>query len=405
MNEPAGRRADRSAAKARQARVAAAVATLAGVLVVAMVVVAFVVLRPSRNAPAAQQPASGSSTAPGTITADGILQAFNRVFLMQSNGSGYYRLTTAGHVVSFFKQVELIEMTEDAYLRSRDPAYKTMIGVLFKGLIDRHGYDWLKNPSNDDLMWAAIACLRAYQITGDKTYLSQARRTFDQTYARAWDSSLGGGLWNTTRRLGKNTCVNSPAVIAACMLYEELHVSSYLATATNLYRWVRARLYDPTTGAVYDHMTPGPGGSGAGIVSQTAFTYNQGGFIGAADAMHRVTKDRRYYIDALKALSFTRSHLTVGGILKSEISSARNIWASAGGFKGMFVRWATIFIRDDHVRGYGAWFRRNVTAVRDHINAAGLMNEDWPVRTGSGTLTAFSCSSAVVLLQWYPPAH
>jgi len=72
----------------------------------------------------------------------------------------------------------------------------------------------------------------------------------------------------------------------------------------------------------------------------------------------------------------------------------------------MFVRWASIFIRDSHVRGYGAWFRRNVAAVRNHVNAAGLMNEDWPAQTGTGTLTAFSCSSAVVLLQWYPPpAH
>jgi hypothetical protein len=143
-------------------------------------------------------------------------------------------------------------------------------------------------------------------------------------------------------------------------------------------------------------------------VDQTSFTYNQGGFIGAADAMRRVTKDRRrrYYVDALKALAYTRANLTVGGILRSEISDGRNIWASAGGFKGMFVRWASIFIRDSHVRGYGAWFRRNVAAVRNHVNAAGLMNEDWPAQTGTGTLTAFSCSSAVVLLQWYPPpAH
>jgi predicted alpha-1,6-mannanase (GH76 family) len=252
-------------------------------------------------------------------------------------------------------------------------------------------------------MWAVIACLRAYRITGDASYLSQARQTFDQTYARSWSSALGGGLWNTTGRLGKNTCVNSPAVIAGCMLYQSLHDASYLAKARALYRWIRANLYDPATGAVYDHVSPGPG-RGRVVVSRTAFTYNQGGFIGAADLLHQVTSDRRYYRDALMALAFTRRHMTTGGILKGEISSTKNIWASAGGFKGMFVRWATTFINDNHVRGYRPWFQRNVAAVRDHINAAGLMDENWPVQTGGGTLTAFSCSSAVVLLQWYPPA-
>ncbi len=69
----------------------------------------------------------------------------------------------------------------------------------------------------------------------------------------------------------------------------------------------------------------------------------------------------------------------------------------------MFVRWASIFIRDDHVRGYGPWFRKNVAAVLRHANAAGLVDQDWSRQTGTGTLLAFSCSSAVVLLQWWPP--
>ncbi len=179
---------------------------------------------------------------------------------MESNGAGYYRLTTAGRLVSFFKQAELIEMTEDAYQRSRDPGYKAMIGVLYKGLVAHHGTDWLRDPSNDDLMWAAVMCLRAYAITGDRAYLSQARSTFDRTYARAWSPDLGGGLWNTTRRLSKNACVNAPAVIAACMLSRSLRDPSYLARAKRLYGWLRATLYDPRTGAVYDHVSPGPSG-------------------------------------------------------------------------------------------------------------------------------------------------
>lgn len=343
-----------------------------------------------------------------TVTADTILQSFNHAFLMQPNGSGYYRLTTAGGLATFFKQAELIEMTEDAYQRSRKPAYKRMIGVLYKGLVARHGSGsrWLR-MSNDDLMWAAIMCLRAYRIIGNRTYLLQAKSTFDSTYARSWSPALGGGLWNTTGRLTKNTCVTAPGAIAACMLYQSLHDASYLAKAKRLYGWLRTTLYDPATGAVYDHVSPGAGSSGTtgAVLDRTTYTYNQGGLIGAADSLYRITSDRRYYDDALKALQFTKDNLTVGGILKSEVAANSPLGVSAGGFKGMFVRWAATFINDNGVQGYGPWFQQNVGAVQNRVNAAGLMNEDWPIQTGTGPLSAFSCSSAVVLLQWYPPGR
>jgi hypothetical protein len=349
--------------------------------------------------------AAGHPRAAGAITADSALKSFNDAFLMPSHGSGYYRLTIAGGLASFFKQAEIIEMTEDAYQRSRDHAYKSLIGALYKGLIAHHGTDWLRNPSNDDLMWASIMCLRAYRITGNRAYLLQAKSTFDRTYARAWTSALGGGLWNTSRHIGKNTCVNAPAVIAAAMLYQSLHSATYLTKANRLYDWLTRTLYDPATGAVYDHVSPSPGSGGNHmLLDRTTFTYNQGGLIGAADLLYRVTSQRRYYTDALRALQFTRDQLTVGGILKSEVPARPSPWLSSGGFKGMFVRWASTFINDNHISGYETWFRENVSAVQSHSNAAGLMNEDWSAQTGTGALSAFSCSSAVVLLQWYPPA-
>jgi len=252
-------------------------------------------------------------------------------------------------------------------------------------------------------MWAAIMCMRAYKITGSKAYLRQAKLTFDLTYARSWSSTLGGGLWNTTRRLSKNTCVNAPAAIAAAMLYQSLHEASYLAKAKSEYRWLRSTLYDPASGAVYDHITPGKAGAKP-VLDQQEFTYNQGGLIGAADLLHQITAKRQYYDDALKALEFTKEHLTVDGILQSEAAANAPGWVSAGGFKGMFVRWASIFINDNHISGYDAWFQQNVAAVQSHVNAAGLTDQDWSTQTGTGTLSAFSCSSAVVLLQWYPPA-
>jgi predicted alpha-1,6-mannanase (GH76 family) len=338
----------------------------------------------------------------GKGQADTSLAAFNKAFLMLTNGKGYYRLATNGGQVTFFKQAELIELTEDAWLRSHDPAYKTMIGVLYKGLLGHSGTmaSWMAK-TNDDVLWASVMCLRAYGITGNKMYLVQGKKAFDAIYARSASPNLGGGLWNNPHKTSKNACTNLPASVAASMLYQSLHDASYLRKAKQMYAWVRSTLYDPSTGAVWDHVTPKAGGGTT--IDKTTWTYNQGIFIGAADLLHRITGASSYYNDALKTLAFTRSSLTTNGILRSEVPSGSSLAVSSGGYKGMFVRWAAVFVNRYHVPGYAAWFRQNTAVVRQHANAAGLMNEDWSRQTGAGPLSAFSCSSAVVLFQWAPP--
>jgi predicted alpha-1,6-mannanase (GH76 family) len=346
--------------------------------------------------------AAPTLSAPSQTPADAALASFNRAFLAQTNGKGYYRLSTGGGQVTFYKQAELIEMTQDAWLRSRNPAYKTAMAQLYKGLLAHSASmsAWLR-MTNDDLMWAAVMCLRAYGMTGDRTYLVRAKAAFDATYARSYSPALGGGLWNSFRHRSKNTCVTLPASVAASMLYQSLHDASYRSKATQLYAWVRRNLYDPKTGAVWDHVTPQPGGGMT--VDRTTWTYNQGIFIGAADLLYQVTASRSYYQDALRTLAFTKASLTVNGILKSEVPPGAPLAVSAGGYKGVFVRWAKMFINRYHVPGYDAWLQQNAAAVQRQANAAGLMNEDWANPTGTSALSAFSCSSAVVLLQWVPP--
>lgn len=379
-------------------------AKVPGFLLLTALAAAFLTMASCSGSPVSRSSAHGGRTWP--VTADAALAAFNRAFLTTWDDAAYYRLTTAGDFVTFFKQAELIEMIEDAWLRTHKPVYRSLIGRLYNGLVARHGSDWLRNPSNDDLMWAAVMCLRAYSITGERAYLIQAKTTFDGTWARAWSASLGGGLWNTTARRSKNTCVVAPAVIAACMLDRSLHDRTYRQKAKRLFGWLEKTLYDPANGAVYDHVS-GPGASSSSpgvVVDRSVYSYNQGGFIGAADLLYRITGERHYFDLAVRALRFAMDRLTVGDVLRGETTASDSKWASAGGFKGMFVRWASMFLRHNRIHAYDPWFRRNVAAVRRHANADGLIDERWPERTGGGVLAAFSCSSAVVLLQWYPPS-
>lgn len=348
--------------------------------------------------PLAQSLAADESSPDAGVAID----SFNDAFYVEHNGVGHYRQSTSGGRADFWKAAEMIEMVEDAYQRSGRHVYRHMIGALYKGFVARFGSDWMGNSYNDDIMWMVIACVRAYDITGNVMYRRQARRHFDQVYARAWSSDFGGGLWWTTARHEKNACVNAPAVIAACELSAALHDPSYLAKAKKLFAWLRGNLFDPTSGLVYDHLYRGEGGRlfQAAATDVSAYTYNQGTFIGAAGLLYELTGIIRHRRDARLALTFAHDDLaTADGTLRSEGSGG-----DGGGFKGIFARWATRFTSDNHFVAFDPWFQQNAGTAWSHRNAGDLIDQDWSGQTADdAVLYSFDCSSAVVLLQTFTP--
>jgi predicted alpha-1,6-mannanase (GH76 family) len=322
------------------------------------------------------------------------MAAFDRAFYRCSDGRGLYARATTGGVAQFWRQAEMLETVEDAYARTHASTYRRMIGQLRAGITTRYGVDWLRDPYNDDVMWMVIAYLRAYELTGDRTYRTQARREFDGAYGRAHDATFGGGLWWTTSRHEKNACVNGPAAIAACLLARDLHAPSYLSKARALFAWLATTLYDPADGAVYDKIVRG---GSRGTIDRSTYTYNQGTFIGAADLLGRATGVSSYRRRAALTLSFTRERLTVDGVLRSEGSGG-----DGGGFKGIFARWAAAFAEHHGLTDDEAWLDANAAAAWSRRNARGLIGEDWSRPTPPGRLQALDCSSAVALLEDRP---
>ena len=327
---------------------------------------------------------------------DAALDSFLTTFYVAGGGRGLFKRSTTGSQAGFWQQAEMLEVAEDAYERSPAPRLMGMLTEVYRGIVARYGKRWTSDHYNDDIMWMVIADLRAYEITGNVTFRDQAKWHFDKVYARAWSRDLGGGLWWTTARDSKNACVNGPAVIAAVGLYDALHAASYLRKAKGLYHWERNTLFDRASGSVADRAFRD---DGAVAKDDTNYTYNQGTFIGAAGLLYAATHNRVYYHDAFKALGYTKTHLTMNGVLRSE-GSGRD----GGGFKGIFARWAAKFTRDNHITGYDQWFHSNAEAAWSHRNGAQTMGEDWTSQTGDGRLFAFDCSSAVVMLLVSPPA-
>ena len=91
--------------------------------------------------------------------------------------------------------------------------------------------------------------------------------------------------------------------------------------------------------------------------------------------------------------------MTTNGILRSESGS----W-DLGGFKGIFCRWAMKFVKENGLSAtYLPWFQQNANAAWSRRDSRGLMDQNWSVQTGTGSLYAWWCSAAVVLLQVCPP--
>src|SRR6478736_548667 len=211
--------------------------------------------------------ACGSASAFTTNDAATSFTAFNNAFMSGGAYSGWWT------------GAELLEMAQDAYDNSSTTARRNIVTSTCNGFLSQNGSTWTGNEYNDDIAWAVIAFSRAYQITGNATYREIAKANWDAMYARGWDTNyFGGGLWwRQSDRQSKNACIQGPATIAACYLYQIYGDSAYLTKAQAIHAWNRQRLFNTGNGAVYDNINTN------GNVDTVSLTYNQGTFIGAAN--------------------------------------------------------------------------------------------------------------------------
>jgi predicted alpha-1,6-mannanase (GH76 family) len=175
-----------------------------------------------------------------TANADTMIASYNSAFYYTTSGRGYFRNTTdvASGATWFWGRANQMEMILDTYERTTNSTYLTQFTNLYNGFVYDYGTSWSWNEYNDDIMWAVIACTRAYQKTGNTAFRNTAKSNFDACYARAWSSDLGGGLWwKSPLNTSKNACVNGPAAIAAYLLYQSYNDTNYLTKARDIFLW------------------------------------------------------------------------------------------------------------------------------------------------------------------------
>ena len=329
--------------------------------------------------------AAHQATAFSDTDANTLMNALNSGYYTTSGGA-HFNNTKSGGDSGFWQQAEMIEMVIDA--AARNSSYTSQVTALINGFDSIRGTSWSGNTFNDDIMWACIAHLRAYNLTGNTAFRTTAKANFDMAYARSYDTVNGGFFW-TSANNSKNSAVNGPAAIVAYRLYQTLGDSSYLTKAQNITTWQRANLFNETNGQVYDSTT-----------SQTPTTYNQGTFINAC-----------YNIGwtggATKACNYL---MTMGGTIINgyHIMSQYAINENNSGFNGIACRWASSYMKSMGMQStYLGWLQTNAQQAWTVRRTSDNLSWDlWGSQTTNGVaLYSWTCSSSVTAVQVVPPTQ
>ncbi|TWT78905.1 Glycosyl hydrolase family 76 [Planctomycetes bacterium CA13] len=349
----------------------------AGLILLAMVVSSFLFASPARAVTPAE--------------ADAAFGALNQVY-WDSSSKFFHKDEQGKENADFWFSAQLWDTVMDQYDRTGREEVKQQIHDVYDGFIGKYP-DWTTNKYNDDIMWWAIACTRAFIITKDSRYLEKAKVSFDFVYDNFLDDKMGGGLYWLNERTSKNSCINSPAAIAAVRLSVLLKDDAYLAKGKSLYDWQKRTLTDGN-GKVFDSI----GYSNRrrrNRVATFSLTYNQGTFVGAAVLLYQQTNDKTYLDDAIMTAQWTKDNLCVTAqkILRSEGTG------DGGAFKGIFVRYMKLLINQCGRKEFLPWMKANAdSAWKNRRLADDIMGDDWTVSAGNDIQSQSATSAVAALL-------
>ncbi len=293
-------------------------------------------------------------------------------------------------VFHYWWQAHAIDALLDGYVLTGDPKYMDVMEQLYAGVRRRNG-GHLFNDYYDDMLWMALALLRAYEITGQDRYLTNAQRLWLDIQG-GWNDHYGGGIaWRKTQRDYKNAPANGPAVILTARLYRVTGDPEYLDWALRIYNWLEENLVDPRTHLVWDGINRQ--GDGA-IDKDWLFTYNQGTYIGANVALWEVTGDEQYLERAKRTATASLLYLTrSGGVFQDEGQG------DGGLFKGILVRYLVELVRaDEDTAQIRNALLRNAESAWASRTPSGTFGPRWQGPPHSGTVDLSSHLSGVMLM-------
>ncbi|MEI7830863.1 MAG: glycoside hydrolase family 76 protein [Prolixibacteraceae bacterium] len=253
----------------------------------------------------------------------------------------------------YWPQAHAMDVVVDAYKRTSGQYYLDFYPLWWTGApkfnFSGKPEDRWWNVFVDDMEWIVLAQLRMFESTKQETFFTKAKQMYNDWIWPTWgpedeDPWHGGITWKTDIKKSKNACSNGPAAIIAARIYSMYDLAAdpgkkpkkaYLDESVKIYKWLRDNLYDSVEGKVNDNM------NASGKISQAIYTYNQGTFIGAAHELYKITGNKQYLADAVKASEYVIDHMSNNeGILGNSTSG------DGGLFHGIFFRYFVKLINE-----------------------------------------------------------
>lgn len=306
-------------------------------------------------------------------------EGFLRAFMVKSNGQTYLvdGLNKRDRAY-FWGQGFMITSLIDVYERSPSKEKAQLINDLLSSFLNKETSDWSWNSWTDDIAWAAIACIRGYQVTGNTAFRDAAINNWNFAFNRGWDDIVGGGLWENTDKHTKAALSNNPMIISGTFIYEVTNDVNYLNKCKQIYAWEKSSgLYDPNTGVVNEAIV----NDGTKQISDNS--YNTGSFINAATSLYKYTKDSQYLNDAKTAADHV---LNKFGVMNQE--------------GGACVRGIAKLARENGLESkYYPWLvRQCVASWNNRSKISNITNNNWrEITPGNGEQFAMQCISAVTV--------
>jgi|GEM_PF-3359023 len=332
----------------------------------------------------AARPAAAQWTAADAQTA---FNDYNNAFYFNPSGNNYdYRNEQGSTSTSgFWVGAEEIELAEDAYNQNPTTANATIINQLCTGFVAQFSDDWSGDTYDDDLMWATIAFTRAYSITNNSQWLTDAENNFATVWNRGYDTTYGGGIWwNVGTKTYKASASNWTFVIAGNLLYQITGNTTYQSEAATVYSWAHSTLYNASTGEVYD-------GYGSGGLSTGQYSYNYGVSIAADYFENDAT-------DANSTATYLMNNLHAGAIGGVNIMPNYGQGGTdGGGFNSITLRWIGYAYTHGAITNNDVlnWAQVNVGLAWALRNSAGLTWNNWLAATPESSLYSWDCSNSL----------
>ncbi|HXS14264.1 MAG TPA: glycoside hydrolase family 76 protein [Acidobacteriaceae bacterium] len=224
---------------------------------------------------------------------------------------------------------------------ANDATYVSAIANTFsKAQTGSSGHTNFTNTFYDDTGWWGLAWIDAYDLTGNKAYLSMAESIFAYMTG-GWDTATcGGGMWWSTNHTYKNAITNELFLTMAAKLANRTSdpaSANYLAWAQKEWTWFQASGMINASGLINDGLNssnPAACKNNSGIV----WSYNQGVVLGGLVELSQATSDpallARAQSIADAVLSSASPLINPNGILVDHGVSG----GDAPQFKGIFLR-------------------------------------------------------------------